>query len=264
MIRIWDKSLGRQDQLHSGTAATLVVLEDVPDGAMDAEPYLENVRQKKRMSLTVDELEADIDWDHIAGIGAAHVLRTWVTTIPELKQYAPQVKILFTEVLARHQLRLRKSTIEPLQCSDINEATTAGVGAVLDDLLYKQLGIPRGVLGKEIFIVGGDALSTHHMRKVRWYQRKGYTVDSRRRFILDQLELWHLKWNYLKAIYKLNWWPDSKDSNKTTFGIAHDLKLLGREKFNHIDCSFYQGHENVEDIVTATCLEALRCDLPLR
>ncbi|KAJ6626497.1 hypothetical protein B0H10DRAFT_2429883 [Mycena sp. CBHHK59/15] len=70
MQRAWQQVLGRRDMLTSGTAATLIGLEDVTEEAMDSKPLLENLAAKKRKKLTVEQLLKDIDWDHLEGIGS--------------------------------------------------------------------------------------------------------------------------------------------------------------------------------------------------
>ncbi|TCD63702.1 hypothetical protein EIP91_005107 [Steccherinum ochraceum] len=255
MIRATDKSLGRKDAIHNGTAATLVALEDVPDGALNMAPLRANIAAQTRRTLTVEELANDIDWKHITRVGEAHILMAWTTFVPELKVHASAVRELFTEDLRRRQLRLRKSVIEPLQCSDIDEASTAGVGEVIDDLLTNQLGIPPGTLGDNAVIFCGDQASVAHLRKLIMYRDKGETPAERLDNVIDRIELWHMKFALLKSIFRTNW---CSLTAKGTYGVAHDLALLGREKFNHIKCDYYQGHENVQDIFTATCLEALR------
>ncbi|KAJ7804982.1 hypothetical protein B0H14DRAFT_2611861, partial [Mycena olivaceomarginata] len=70
MQRAWQQVLGRQDTVSSGTAATLVGLEDVTEEAMDSRPFIKNVEEKKRLNLTLDELVDDIDWNHLEGVGS--------------------------------------------------------------------------------------------------------------------------------------------------------------------------------------------------
>lgn len=77
MQRAWQVTLGHRDQVQSGTAATLIRLEDIPSGAMDAEPFLKNLKEKKRKDLTTDQMMNDIDWDHITGVGEGTLLRVW-------------------------------------------------------------------------------------------------------------------------------------------------------------------------------------------
>ncbi|KAJ6612595.1 hypothetical protein B0H10DRAFT_2436884 [Mycena sp. CBHHK59/15] len=56
MQQAWQQVLGRRDTLTSGTAVTLIGLEDVTEEAMDSKPLLENLAAKKRRKLTVEQL----------------------------------------------------------------------------------------------------------------------------------------------------------------------------------------------------------------
>lgn len=52
----WDASLGHADVMRSGTAATVIKLEDVPPGALKTAPVLEAVAKGVRAELTPDDL----------------------------------------------------------------------------------------------------------------------------------------------------------------------------------------------------------------
>lgn len=65
-----------------GTASTLIKPEDIEPGALDAEPYLLNVRKRERRKLTVETLINGIDWEHIEGVGKATLMRIWLKYIP--------------------------------------------------------------------------------------------------------------------------------------------------------------------------------------
>lgn len=139
MQRAWQQTVGHEDEVKSGCAATLVGLEDVRPGAMNAKPFLENLQKKLRKDLTVSQLYNDINWDHIKGVGGATAMRVWTTHVPALAKFAPAVDTLFTETYSRHPLRLRKSDIHPMRTTDIDEAPTAGVAAELANLVLDQL-----------------------------------------------------------------------------------------------------------------------------
>ncbi|KAJ7714713.1 hypothetical protein B0H14DRAFT_3522924 [Mycena olivaceomarginata] len=62
MQRAWQPTLGHKDGLKSGTGSTAIELEDVPAGAFLSEPYIEKIKQKVRLNLTVTQLRDDIDW----------------------------------------------------------------------------------------------------------------------------------------------------------------------------------------------------------
>lgn len=256
MQRSWDQTLGHKDILRSGTAATIIRLEDVPDGALRTAPVLANIAGGARASLTVNELWDDINWTHIEGVMKSTVLRIWVKHIPALSRFRKDVKELFSDKHAKHQLRLRKTSITTLRCSDINEATTAGVATVIDDILM-QLGVAekRDELGNNFLFVGGDQLTIDRLRKLRDILAKVDTLGSSNAFIKEKLELWHMKYNFQKAIFRENW---VGGVGRQTYGLARDATILGREKFNAEKCDFFPGHRILEDRFEAMTIDILR------
>lgn len=252
---VWRQVLGQKDQVHCGTTAIIIGLEDVPEGGLDLDRYIANINLKRRAELTVDVLLADINWDHLRSVGAGLLLRIWIKYVPSLKHFHANVEALFKTDLAVHRLPTRKSRIETLECSGINEATTAGAGAVARNIVYDQLGIDPNWLENYILMLQGDQLSTDRLRKHRAYKAKGETNAQRFSWSLEVVQLWHLRWNFQKAIMRLNW---CTETGKDTFGLYHDLQLLGREKFNHQKCDYYPAHHILTDRFEALALEALR------
>ncbi|KAF7334169.1 hypothetical protein MVEN_02323000 [Mycena venus] len=193
MQRAWQQVLGRQDTVSSGTAATLVGLEDVTEEAMDSRPFIKNVEEKKRLHLTLDKLVDDIDWNHLEGVGSGTAAGVWTKHVPSLRVHGRAVTKKFRVTYAKHRLRLRKSVVHPMRTTDIDEAPTTG--------------------------------------------------------------LWHLKWNWQKAIFRLHWF---EPTGKSIFGLHHDVELLTRNKFNPVKCDFYPAHHILEDRFEALMLDALR------
>lgn len=255
MQRAWQQTLGRQDEVKSGTAATLIRLEDVPPGAMRAEPLLNRMQQKERGNLTVKILVEDIDWEHIEGVGKGMVLRVWIKHIPALARFRAVVELLFSEKHAKHPLRLRKSEIHPMRCTDIDEATTTGTANVLKNLVLGQLLIMSQWMFNWLILICGDQLSIDRVRKIKRYMAKTGSPYDRHDWALPVIQLWHMKWNWQKAIFRLHWWPTL---GKNIHGLHHDCDLLRRGKFNPIKCDFYPAHHILEDRFEALILDALR------
>jgi hypothetical protein len=84
---------------------------------------------------------------------------------------------------------------------------------------------------------------------------KGDTPFQRHDWALPVIQLWHLKWNWQKAIFRLHWF---EPIGKGIFGLHHDVDLLARTKFNHLKCEFYPAHHILEDCFDALMLDALR------
>jgi hypothetical protein len=246
--------LGHKDEVKSGTASTIIELEDVPAGAMLSEPLVEKIKQKVRLGLTVKELEADIDWEHIRGIGAATVLRIWLKYIPSLSHHRTTVEELLTTKHAKHRLRLRKSKIHTAQPTNIDESTTVGVASVLQNLVGQLFILPMSLF-KWMVMICGDQLSIDRIRKIIRYTGKAGTSYEQHKWALPVIQLWHLKWAWQKAIFRLHWYPSLE---KGTFGLHHDCVAMEREKFNHEKCDFYPAHHILEDRFECMVLDALR------
>ncbi|KIY52248.1 hypothetical protein FISHEDRAFT_35605 [Fistulina hepatica ATCC 64428] len=255
MQRAWQHTLGHSDTLQSGTAATLIQLEDVKDGALRAAPVLENVKAKKRLALTTEKLRRDIDWVHINAVGAGTILRAWVKHVPALSTHREKVEAIFRVRQAKHPLRLRKSTIHPMRVTDADESSTVGTAGVLRNLIFDQLGVLLTWLGSWFLFICGDQLTIDRLRKIKLYMAKSRTPHNRHEWVLPVIQLWHLKWNWQKAIVKLHWF---KETGSRTFGLHHDADLLQRRNYNPDRCDFYPTHHLLEDTFDAHVLDILR------
>jgi hypothetical protein len=148
----WNQSVANKNRMHTGTASTILVMEDVPEGAMDPAKLVK--RLHLRSKLCFKDLEDDLDSNHIQGIGEATLLSIWTKYIPCLEGFAPLVRKRFTEDLKKHPLRLRRSQYYPLETSDIDESTTSGAQAVLGDIA-SQLGLKKEDFDKLLIPVAG-------------------------------------------------------------------------------------------------------------
>ncbi|KAJ7874114.1 hypothetical protein B0H13DRAFT_1894669 [Mycena leptocephala] len=246
MQRAWQPTLGHKDEVQSGTASTAIELEDVPPGALRSQPLIEKIEQK---------LHEDINWPHIRGVGAGTVLRIWLKYIPSLSCHRAAVEALFSDQLAKHRLRLRKAKLHTPRPTNIDESTTVGAANVLRNLVFGQLFILPVMLFKWMIMICGDQLSIDRIRKIIRYTAKGDTPFEQHKWALPIIQLWHLKWAWQKAIFRLHWYSEL---DKGTFGLHHDCVWLEREKFNHEKCDFYPAHHILEDRLETLVLDALR------
>ncbi|KAF8904824.1 hypothetical protein CPB85DRAFT_1416301 [Mucidula mucida] len=234
MRRAWQQTLGTCDDVQSGTAATIVMLRNVSPETLDPERLKKKMSEGGRKNLTLEVLEKDIKWDHIEGIGAATILRVWIKHIPALGRFRNEVEELFTSKYAICRLSHKKSEIYTMKTTGINESTYSGVKDVLYNLLVTQLRVLQSWAMQWIWFIGGDQLSIDRMRHLKSLLRKTLPI----------IQLWHLKWNWQKAIFCLHWW---QHSGKGIFGLHFDTNILGRDKFNP-DCGdFYPSHAILKD-----------------
>ncbi|KAJ7689944.1 hypothetical protein B0H17DRAFT_1331568 [Mycena rosella] len=201
MKRAWRASLGHQDEVKNGTASTAIRLEGLKD---------------------------DIDWAHIRGVGMGFVLRIWLKYIVFLVCHKAAVEELFTSKRKKHRLKLRKSDIYSTRLTGIEESTTVGAAAVLWNLVIGQMRIIPTMLYRWMIMICGDQLSIDRIRKIKEYTQKYGDPFQRHEWVLPSFQLWHLKWNWQKNIFKLHLHPEL---GKNIFGLHPDCEKLER-KFN--------------------------------
>jgi len=238
--------------MHTGTASTVLVMEDVPEGAMDPATLTRRLHLHSR--LTFEDLEKDLDHDHIQGIGEATLLSIWAKYIPCLKVFTPTIQKRFSEDLKKHPLRLRKSQYYPLETSDIDESTTSGAQEVLKDIT-SQLGLKKEDFDELLIPVAGDLLTVDRIKKLKAYTTTDTTTYNRYSWALPWVQLWHMKWAALRAIFHTHW-PGM--IGKGLCGLQADGDTLGRKNLNPKKCDFYSHSDFVFDTFEALCLGALR------
>ncbi|KAK7025401.1 hypothetical protein VNI00_016038 [Paramarasmius palmivorus] len=252
MKQVWQLKLGKSEEVKSGTATTLVRLEDVPPGVLNFRMLQSHMRkpENNRNTITVQTLQSDIAWDHIENVGVATILRVWIKHVPSLQKFHSPVESLFRDKYTQRRLCLCKSEVHTMRTSDIDEAQVTGVKDVLLHLIKQLAILPIWLISRIVFIAG-DQLTIDRICKIKLYSAK---VNGLENFAWAQpvIQLWHLKWNWQKAIFKLLWLQDS------AMGLGNDTKkVLGRSKFNPEKCDFYPAHHILEDRFDALVLHAL-------
>lgn len=248
----WNQSVANKNRMRTGTASTVLVMEDVPRGAMD--PAKLTKRLHLRSKLCFKDLEDDLDKDHIQGIGEATLLSIWAKYIPSLGSLAPAIQKRFTEDLKKHPLRLRRSEYYPLETSDIDESTTSGAQAVLGDIA-SQLGLKKEDFDDLLIPVAGDLLTVDRIKKLKAYTTTDVTTYGRYTWALPWVQLWHMKWAALRTIFNAHW-PGV--TGKLLCGLGADCDTLGRKGINPKKCDFYSHSDFVIDTFETLCLGALR------
>ncbi|KAF9790841.1 hypothetical protein BJ322DRAFT_1104486 [Thelephora terrestris] len=247
----WNQSVANKNRMHTGTAAAVLVMEDVPEGAMDPTELASRLHLRSR--LTFEDLEKDINHEHTKGIGEATLLSIWVKFIPCLKNFAPTVQKRFSKDLKKHLLRLRKSQYYPLETSDIDESTTSGAQAVLMDIA-SQLGLEKEDFDELLVPVAGDLLTVDRIKKLKAYTTTDVTTYARYSWALPWVQLWHMKWAVLRTIFHAHW-PGM--TGKLLCGLQADCETLGRKNINPKKCDFYSHSDFIFDTFEALCLGAL-------
>ncbi|KAI4521076.1 hypothetical protein K525DRAFT_202170 [Schizophyllum commune Loenen D] len=257
MMRAWQSTILRQDRMLNGTAATLVRLEAVPPGCLDRQRLLSYAAQHPRTDLTVDKLYDRLDHSRIRDLGIGVILMHWLKHIPVLaRRFQASLDTHYASSLVVHQLQPRKTVVQTMCTTDLEEGTVAGMLKVVDNLVNKQLGCDLRWLQRNMLIICGDLLSVDRLRKVKVILHKWDNAVNYG-FILPFAQLFHLKWAWQKSIFSMHWWRDAFSDDKAQ-GLTKDINLLGRGKFNHEKCDFYPAHHILEDIFDTMICHSLR------
>lgn len=250
------ETVGNKSKLQSGTASTLVMLEDVPEGALARAPYKANVDSGARQNMTLDELWGDINYSHLSNIGTGTVMRILVKHIEPLKHLKQEVTKSFKDPLfcAVEPLRPQKTRIYPMATSGINESTAEGASEVLDDLV-QQLGLEHNQFDDTMVLVGGDQLSVDQMRKSILYMGQESSVYNQKSWVIPVVEPWHMGWAYLKAVVRTHWFGST---GKDTLGFRRSVGTLGRS-INTEKYDYYPCFEAVTTVFEGMVLSATRC-----
>ena len=249
------QSITHKAEMHTGTAATILIMEDVPKGTLDLTGLTSRLHLRSR--LCFKDLENEINSEHsqhIQDIGVATLLSIWAKYIPHLKHLAPEAQQLFTDKNKKHCLRLRKSQFYPLKTSDIDESRPSGAQDVLNDIAC-QLGLKDEDFEDLLIPIAGDQLTVNNVRKLKMYTSADHTTYSRYTWTLPWIQLWHMKWAALRSIFHAHW---SSMDGKGLCGLHTDCKTLNRKHISPGKCDFYSHTDFVFDTFEALCLGALR------
>ncbi len=181
-------------------------------------------------------------------------MRVWIKHVPGLRHLRDTVEKLFTEKHAKCRLVPDRTKFHTMCTSSIDESTVGGVKDVLLNLIM-QLGALKAWVAQWIIFVAGDQLSVDRLRKLKRYLKKSDSVFDKFQWALPIIQLWHLKWNWQKAIFRMHWWPET---GRNIFGLHADARVLGREKFNPDRGDFYPSHDLLEDQFETMVLDILR------
>ena len=216
--KLWSPSLGGEAQMIIGTGATAVQMDDCPHGAFNLAPLLENCKQNQRSTLTIEALEANIDWAHIRTVERFHWMDALIFYVPALEVHRDTFVQMFNDHTRKHQINPNRHTVvQPLGTNDANEVSTQGMMAALTDFLA-QLGITEETYGGRLMFFTGDGKTFEGINKVKKLL-SGQVGDFKLlRFVRAVLEIWHTKWTDLNRIFQCHWGSGYKTIDPSTMG----------------------------------------------
>ncbi|KAF8191273.1 hypothetical protein BJ912DRAFT_295157 [Pholiota molesta] len=165
-----DTSMGRQNRLNIGLAATYYEIE--LDGVDISAFELGNVRrtqfEQSRRSLTLHQLHGLVDDAHIEAICVLQWVSTLVHYVPLLSSLQPEITLRYRTKVAKQPLKAKPSKVHPLASSSRNETITTDLNAALLDFL-EQTGQTKESFKERLFPIGGDGLTYEKMVQLKEY-----------------------------------------------------------------------------------------------
>ncbi|KAJ7115602.1 hypothetical protein C8R43DRAFT_1138060 [Mycena crocata] len=126
-----------------------------------------------RPTLTVHDLLALIDQQHLKNIGILQFLEALTNYIPEANIYKNEIYLRYRTRVAKLQVPPGRNNISPLATSGKNEVSITELKDAWLDFL-EQLGMQPGDYDPRLFFGGGDGLSYNNMLNM---QNVAYILD---------------------------------------------------------------------------------------
>ena len=199
-----DHRIGRENKMNIGIAATYCEFEDVDLKAADLDDKIRRVAENKREKLTVEQLLAMIDHQHLDTVFELHWLRVLTSSIPELSKWQNHISMLFREKGAKLQLPVKPTKVHPLASSGKNETITSELKEALFDFLG-QMGQDEEKHNHRLTIAGGDERTFQKMLDLHRYQQFHPDHFQSLKIIEPTLSQWHTEWTDLSRIYEIHW-----------------------------------------------------------
>ncbi|KAF8337097.1 uncharacterized protein EI90DRAFT_3014036 [Cantharellus anzutake] len=256
--RAWRANLTTQSALESGMAAMVIVNPDVDPKAFDGPGYYQRKAEATgKGELTFEKLKLDLDANQLEGTAIANILRILTKYIPELARFKRDVDDFQYKKHAKHRIKLEKTEYHPLECLGFNEAYTQGNRDVILEAFVRQLGVSRKELEGRQFPVSGDQSTIACIRTLLAQTSTCRTWFTSHKWVLPVIELWHMKWTFLKGIYKAHW---ASKVGKGDIGLRFAADRLGR-KINPDKVDFYPGLRLAEVVLITMTLHFSRLHL---
>jgi hypothetical protein len=255
---VYEGGISRESILKVGTAATAIRLDDCKPGAFDLQSHLARVAEKKRTTMTVESIRADIDWTHVHAIQSLHWVRVLVDYILELKPMSKEISARFRSApLAKHRMREgRKTVVQPLGTNAEREIETQGMARALMDF-DRQMGVGPEAADKLISWVRGDGAS--HATTLRLQKHLCSIPDNHQSFRnrVSTPEIWHARSTMINSISANHYGPaTSKDPSS----LSRSSNAAGFKRPSNLNsCDYYPTVRSMTLIWEAQVLDCWRC-----
>src|SRR5260370_9898185 len=152
-----------------------------------------------------DRLKTDLDPDHLEGSMVTNILRILIKYVPELAWFTPDIDNIQYKKYVKLCIKPENTEYHPLECSGYNEAYMQGNHDVILDAFINQMGMSHKELEGRQFLVSGDQATVVHVCTLLTQTSMCHTWFTSHKWVLPVIELWHMKWVFLKGIYKVHW-----------------------------------------------------------
>ena len=207
-----------------------------------------------RKDVTYEKLKGDLDADHLEGVAVANIARILTKYVPELARFKPDIDKLQYVEHAKHCIKPVKTEYHPLECSGYKEAYTQGNRDVILDTFVHQLGISHNELEGRLFPVSGDQSTVARVWTLLAQTSTCRSWFTSHKWVLPIIELWHMKWAFLKGIYKAHW---PSKIGKGDIGLCYAADRLGH-KINPEKIDFYPSFRLAEVVLITMTLHFAR------
>ncbi len=204
--------------------------------------------------ITFKQLKADIDLLHLEGVAVVNILWVFLKFMPYLQKFQRDVDNLQYVKYVKCHAKPKRTEYHPLECSGYNEAYTQGNHDVVLDAFIWQLGLSHEEFEGRQFLVSGDQAMVACLCTLLDQTSLCHSWFTTHKWVLPVIELWHLKWAFLKGIYKAHW---ASKVGKGDVGLHTAADTL-RQNINPDKVDFYPCYWLAEVVFTSMTLHYAR------
>lgn len=237
--------IGRENKLNIGLAATYYEVEDVDPAVFDLEDKRQRLAENKRKDLTVNQLLAFVDSQHIESVCVLQWINTLVQYIPQLSHLTTQVSMLYRTRCAKEKLPAKPTKAHPLASSSQNETMTTDLKEALLDFL-EQTGQTNETFKDRLFPIGGDGLTFEKILSIKEFLQLHDNKFDRFEMLDPLLEWWHTLWTDLSCLYGCHWGADFSHDPSS---LSHSAAKIGRKKPANLKNVDYYQHSQLAYLV---------------
>ncbi|KAJ7108021.1 hypothetical protein C8R43DRAFT_1140157 [Mycena crocata] len=241
-LRQRDLRIGRENSMIIGIFAFFFEFT-VDAAALDPLDKRNRILTSRRPHITVDDLLALIDQDHIKNVAILQFIEALTNYVPHATAYKKDLYIRYRTRVGKLEIPLEPMEIHTLATSGKNETSITELRDGLLDFL-KQMGLVEGDYDFELWFGGGDGLSYHNMLALQRYLQNHKDPFQSFELLRPVLQVWHTMWTDLCRIFETHWATPGNLKKVDYYPSAQLLSLVHDVRM--LDC--WAIHFNTTDI----------------